>query len=238
MKRFVIPILLLCIAATPAWAKILGDFNEDGQINIVDAIAFVRIIMDKDLPGDVGKEYAIDKVKTSTGSSRIEIGHFDSIERIRGYGANDLAFDLYASPLGESTLGVLRFYGPDQENYNTTYEWRLCGWFLRPWGSACLILPSDSIESNIMTWNNGDAVPLWDNANKRLKMYVEGDQTYNFIPIKERLHAIGISTNATADPASLSETVHKSDFDSLVARVNAIIAVLGTGGHGLTADSL
>ena len=60
MKRHIILIpFLICLAFGPANAKTLGDFNNDGKLTIADAIAFIRVLMEKDPAGDVGQEYVL-----------------------------------------------------------------------------------------------------------------------------------------------------------------------------------
>ena len=40
-------------------AKTLGDFNNDGELNIADAIGFILVLMGKNPANDVGQEYLL-----------------------------------------------------------------------------------------------------------------------------------------------------------------------------------
>ena len=51
----VIPILI-CLSFGSADAKVIGDFNDDGQITIADAIAFIMHMMGKTTIQEIGQE--------------------------------------------------------------------------------------------------------------------------------------------------------------------------------------
>ncbi|HUU26790.1 MAG TPA: hypothetical protein VM123_03175 [archaeon] len=216
MKKTTLLILFLSLAFVDnIQAKKIGDFNGDGDINILDAISFIRIIVNQVPDSIVGQEYIV------LNGEGLKIGTFDGYERIRCYSDGNLAVDIYAT----SALGTVRLISKALETYETTYEWRHTGYFSRPYGSACLIIPKDSILPNIITWQVGDAAPVWDNTNKKFKVYVSGDTTYTFSPDTE------------INAPNLSGLVCRNDFDSLVARVNAISALLGADVNKLKADS-
>ena len=192
-------------------------------------------------------------IKTSiSGTQRLELGTFDGQERLRCYSDGSLAVDIYAT----SQLGAVRVYSKDLFSYGTTYEWRHTGWFSRPFGSACLIIPDSSILSRIVTWQNGDAAPVWDNTNKKFKIYVEGDTTYTFeasgqtwlnninltagkVYKIDTLQVVGARGAAVADSGAINASSNDADaaklsnVQSLRSQFNTLLARLRA--HGLIA---
>ncbi|MBN2568651.1 MAG: hypothetical protein JXB42_04375 [Deltaproteobacteria bacterium] len=56
-KEIISAILVSFMFFGTAQARILGDFNNDGNLTIADAIAFIRVLMKIDPAGDIGQEY-------------------------------------------------------------------------------------------------------------------------------------------------------------------------------------
>lgn len=273
-KTSFIIIFLALIIVDNMQAKKIGDFNGDGYINIVDVIAFTKIIV-KQVPDSIaGQEYFLKgdllssfngRIKTSENEHRIEIGDFGTgpfPEMIQMFTSDRLVWKLYSDNAGGYAYGIINLVA-DDGNANPP-EVLLHGMNMKFYNGANLIMPDWAYADKLFVADENDVFICWDYSNDRIMLQSvdrETNPVWTITPDEEtrnydlklargkvikinneqvlskRLPAIGNASIAKFNPSDLIETVHKEDFDLLVAKVNAIIAVLGTDGHGFTADS-
>jgi hypothetical protein len=253
MKRLFIFFLLLLIPSSGK-AKIIGDFNNDGKINIMDLIVFLQYLGDENTSSNIGDTICSDQVmnlgdlifdnkgiKIDSIKDFLELGKY-------GDGARPLVFkfftdgreviNLETDNYGGYSTGIMHLISDNGEKDSPNIL--LHGMNLKFYHGANFILPDWKHAANLFIEDFGDAFFCWDYLNHQIKIR-QVNYPYNpndnwiFTPDLEGDYISG-AKKALNDPTQLKDCVSKADFDSLVIKLNAILTLLKES--NIMADSL
>lgn len=174
-------------------------------------------------------------IKTSIGNNRLELGTWDSMERLRMYSGGNLAADLFATYAAGWYAAGLLLKGISGANQRWSQLTHAALIFNTPGSGTSLEMVNLGTSAQItLRENDAGKVGIDKNGLNLLggAVYkVSGNQV-----VGARQAAVGDPDYPTADPTQWSECVHKNDCIACIVQFRALLDRLGTPGHGLTAD--
>ncbi|HUU28484.1 MAG TPA: hypothetical protein VM123_11790 [archaeon] len=257
MKRFYLMVLLMLnvfylFSPSPAKAKVIGDFNNDGKINVLDLVEFLGYLGGKRTVPEIGQEMGdvihdtvyIDKIinwgnvvfdskgiRIDTTNNHINIGNY-------GEGSHPLTLKVFSDGrevvniasdnYGGFSTGLLELKA---DNGNEDYPNILIhGMNLKLYNGANLVLPDWAFADKLYVEDFGDAFICWDYQSNQIKIrrvnypYDDADN-WSITPDQEGefIEDLAVASN---NPEQLSDCVSKADYDSLVIKFNAVLALL------------
>jgi hypothetical protein len=254
MKRLFIFFLLLLIPSSGK-AKIIGDFNNDGEINILDLVVFLQYLKGDPTSSNIGdsissnQSMVLDKliiedkgIKIDSVKDYIELGKYEKGAMrplvLKFYTDSREVLNLKTDNFGGYSTGMIQLFS-DNGGENTP-KVILHGMSLKFFNGSNFILPDWNYSDKLFIEDFGDAFFCWDYLNHQIKIRQVNDP-YNpkdnwiFTPDLEG-HYISGPKKALNDPTQLKDCVSKADFDSLVIKINSILNLLKES--NIMADSL
>ena len=206
--------------------------EKNGVINAINVstegvdISGSRLTVDSGtvFTSDVEIQGLLKSVMTDDGDDRIELAHAGGAPYLRLYNNGHKDVEISSIEFEVSSIGTVAVSGSDILEVGGTYGLFLSGWGLYNGTDAHLQLPNWASRDK---WYQGGSPGFigFDNSAKQIGVRDSEQDNYLFTPDQNGTH-ISDASHAQTDPTNLTYAVDKQDFDYLVNKFNAVLALL------------